>query len=101
MVVPTGVRSQLLDPGEVAQRMASLIESGPSGRAADMGGPEVLDFADIARSWLRAKKKSRPVVSVPFPGKAIAGFRAGYNLTPEHKDGRITWEQWLASNVST
>ncbi len=101
VMVPKGVRSQLLDPGEVAARMASLIEQGPSGRAPDMGGPEILGFKDIAKSWLRAKKKSRIVVSVPFPGRAIRAFREGHNLTPDHRDGQITWEQWLASNVAS
>jgi uncharacterized protein YbjT (DUF2867 family) len=99
VMVPKGVRSQLLDPTEVAQRMAMLVEQGPSGHAPDMGGPAILDFKDIAKSWLRAKKKSRLVLSVPLPGKAIKGFRAGYNLTPEHADGTITWEDWLSRNA--
>jgi uncharacterized protein YbjT (DUF2867 family) len=98
VLVPKGVRLQLLDVGEVARRMAALIETGPSGRAPDMGGPEVLDLDDIVRSWLRAKEMSRPVISIPFPGKAVAGFRAGYNLAPEHEDGAITWSDWLASH---
>jgi uncharacterized protein YbjT (DUF2867 family) len=97
--IPKGVRSQLLDVGEVAQRMATLIAQGPVGRAADMGGPEVLDFTYIVKSWLAAKKMRRPVVAVPFPGKAMKGFREGHNLATEHRDGRITWEQWLERNT--
>lgn len=96
--IPKGLKSQLLDPEEVAQRMASLVQAGPSGRAPDMGGPEILEFKDIGKMWLRATKKSRAVVEVPVPGKAIQGFRAGYNLTPEHADGKVTFEQWLAAN---
>src|SRR2546425_12316651 len=39
MMFPRGVSSQLVDQGEVAQRMVELFESRPPGRAADMGGP--------------------------------------------------------------
>jgi uncharacterized protein YbjT (DUF2867 family) len=98
---PRGVKMQLLDVSEVAARMASLVEASPSGRAADMGGPTVLAFRDVVKSWLRAKGKKRIVAALPFPGKAIKAFRAGHNLTPQHADGKITWEQWLASNVSS
>jgi len=96
---PKGMKSQLLDPSDVADRMAALVEQGPSGHAPDMGGPEVLEFKHIIRTWLRAKKKRRVLVAAPFPGKAIKTFRAGYNLTPDHADGKITWEQWLRSNT--
>ncbi len=95
---PRGVKLQLLDPSEIAARMASLVESGPSGHAPDMGGPVALEFKDMVRTWLRARRKKRLVVAAPFPGKAIKAFRAGYNLTPEHADGTITWEQWLEAN---
>ena len=98
--VPRGMKSQLLDAGEVAERMVKLFDERPAGRAPDMGGPEVLDLSDIVRSYARAVGKRRPVVGVPLPGKGMAGFRAGYNLTPEHADGRITWAQWLERNVS-
>ena len=100
VLVPKGIRSQLLDPGEIAERMASLIESGVEGHAPDMGGPVVLGFREIVRSYLRATGKRRIVAEAPVPGKAARGFRAGHNLTPEHADGRITWEQWLSQNAA-
>lgn len=97
--VPKGVRSQLLDPDEVADRIVSLVDEGYDGTAPDMGGPVALDFGDIVRGYLRATGKRRPVVGVPVPGKAMAGFRAGHNLTLDHADGKVTWEQWLARNA--
>jgi uncharacterized protein YbjT (DUF2867 family) len=99
VTAPKGFSSQLLDAGEVADRMAVLVDQGPSQRVPDMGGPEVLDMGDVIRSWLKAKGKRRLVLSMPIPGRAMAGFRAGYHLAPEHADGRITWDQWLRENV--
>jgi uncharacterized protein YbjT (DUF2867 family) len=98
--VPAGLKLQLLDPGEVADRMVSLVEGVPAGAVADMGGPAVLDIRVVARSYLRATGKRRPVFSLPLPGRTIAAFRAGHNWTPEHADGRVTWDDWLAARTS-
>jgi len=101
VAVPKGLKSQLLDAGEVADRMAAIVDQGPSQHVPDMGGPEILDMSDVVKSWLEAKGKRRAVLSVPIPGKAATGFAAGHNLTPGHADGRITWDQWLRENVKT
>lgn len=97
--VPKGLRVQLLDPGEVAERMVTLLETRPPGHAPEMGGPAALEIRDVVRSYLEATGKRRPVASLRFPGKTQARFRAGYNLTPTHADGRITWEDWLRRKV--
>ena len=96
VAVPRGVRMQLLDAGEVAQRLASLVQGPPSQHIPEMGGPEALSFADIARRYFRAVRKRRAVFEVPLPGKAARAFAAGYNLAPDHRDGRITWDEYLA-----
>lgn len=95
-VVPRAVRMQLLDPGEVADRMVSLIGGAPRGMADEMGGPEILTFPEIVRRYARAKGKRRLVAAVPLPGKAVRGFAAGHNLAPDHADGRITWDEYLS-----
>jgi uncharacterized protein YbjT (DUF2867 family) len=97
IVVPKGFRMQLLDVGEVADRMMSLVEAGPSGRAPDMGGPEAISAVDAFRDWFRVIGKRRLVVSLPIPGKIGRSLREGGNLTPAHADGKITWAQWLAN----
>lgn len=96
VVVPKGVRGQLLDPDEVADRLATLVDEGYEGRAPDMGGPVAVDVADAVRMWLKAKNKKRAVIALPVPGKAMRGFREGLNLTLDHADGRVTFEDWLA-----
>ena len=93
--IPTDFVFQLIDEGEVAQRILELIQRGPSGRAEDIGGPEILTWGEIARTWLAAQKRIRRIVHIPIPGKTAAAFRLGLHTTPEHKYGRITWEQWL------
>jgi uncharacterized protein YbjT (DUF2867 family) len=101
MALLKGLKFQLLDPDEVAERMAELVDAGPAGRVADMGGPHVLDFRDIARAYLSATRKRRIVASLPLPGRTVAAFRAGHNLAPDHADGRVTWDEWLSRHVAT
>jgi uncharacterized protein YbjT (DUF2867 family) len=95
--VPKGLRMQLLDAGEVADRMVELIAGEPRGLADEMGGPETLDFSEIVRRYVRAKGKHRLVAAVPMPGAAARGFATGRNLSPDHRDGRITWDQYLST----
>jgi uncharacterized protein YbjT (DUF2867 family) len=94
--VPRGVRFQPVDAGEVAARLVALVGTGPSRQVADMGGPEVRGFDDLARAWLRARGRSRRVVGFPIAGRAARAFKEGVNLCPAQKDGTCTWEDWLA-----
>jgi uncharacterized protein YbjT (DUF2867 family) len=97
IVMPSGVSFQPVDAGEVAARLAMLAGAPPAGRVPDMGGPEVRPAADLARAYTRSRSSRRPVVPLPMPGAGIRGFREGGHLTPEHADGRITFEQFLAA----
>jgi uncharacterized protein YbjT (DUF2867 family) len=100
VLVPKGLRMQLLDAGEVADRMVELVGTQPSGFAEEMGGPEALDFSDIVRRYVRAKGKHRLVVAVPMPGAAARGFASGRNLAPDNADGHITWDEYLTRTTT-
>ncbi|WP_328859980.1 SDR family oxidoreductase [Streptomyces sp. NBC_00306] len=94
--LPSGVRVQPVDAGEVADRLAELALGPPAGRVADMGGPQIRPLADLARSYLRATGRRRGIMPVRLVGKAYAGFRAGGHLAPERAVGRVTFEEFLA-----
>jgi uncharacterized protein YbjT (DUF2867 family) len=93
--VPRGVRFQPIDAAEVAARLVSLVDAGPAGHVADMGGPEVRGFDDLARAWLGARGRSRRVAELPIAGRIARAFKDGVNLCPAHADGTLTWEDWL------
>jgi uncharacterized protein YbjT (DUF2867 family) len=100
IIVPKGFRSQLVDAGEVADRMTEIVQGPPAGRVPDMGGPEVLEFSDILRRYLRIVGKRRPVAALPLPGRVVRSFSDGQNLAPDHADGSITWDEYLASRAT-
>jgi uncharacterized protein YbjT (DUF2867 family) len=104
--VPAGFVIQPVDSGEVAARLADLALGEPAGRVPDMGGPQVLSFADLLRAYLRAGQRRRPVVPVWMPG--IRAVRAGALLVPPEQSaapgyaaGRRTWEDFLAGRRET
>lgn len=97
MLVPD-LSFQPVDVSEVADRFADLAMADPAGRAADMGGPEVLKVKDMARTYLKATGRRRPIVPFRLPGKVFGAFRVGYHQAPDHADGRITFAGYLAAH---
>lgn len=66
----------------------------------DLGGPEVRTMADLARTWAQATGRRRPVIPLRFPGAIARGFRDGADLAPDHAEGVVTFEQFLAAGVT-
>jgi uncharacterized protein YbjT (DUF2867 family) len=95
MVAPKGFLLQPIDVGEVAYRSTELALAGPAGRAPDVGGPEVRAFADLARSYSEAAGRRRRVVEVPLLGKVSRALREGAQTAPDHRYGKIRWEEFL------
>ncbi|MFD0313702.1 SDR family oxidoreductase [Streptomyces flavalbus] len=95
LLLPAGVRDQPVEVAEVAARLAELAAGPPVGRAADLGGPEVRDLTSLARAYLRATGRRRPLLSVPLWGTTYRAFRAGGHLTPERAAGEGTFEEYL------
>jgi uncharacterized protein YbjT (DUF2867 family) len=85
---------QPVDTGDVSERLADLVDAGPSGRAEDFGGPSVVPLRQLAAARRRIRGRSAILVPVP-PVGPLKGFDEGRHLTPDHADGRVTWEEWL------
>jgi uncharacterized protein YbjT (DUF2867 family) len=97
VLLPAGVRSQPVDVGEVADRLAEIAVGKPLGQAPEMGGPKACTVADVVRAVLKVSGRKRPVIEVPLPGKLIATLRDGGLLTPERAVGRRGFEDFLAT----
>lgn len=93
--IPGGVPLQPVDADVVAERVVELVEAGPSGRAPDLGGPEVLEVADMVRSYLKAAGRRVIRFRAPFWGRAVAAFRRGDQLAPHSTGGGRTYGQYL------
>jgi uncharacterized protein YbjT (DUF2867 family) len=66
-------RFQPIDVRDVAARILELSVGDPVGRAGDIGGPEVRDATDLARTYLAVTDRRRLVVPVRLRSTPSAG----------------------------
>jgi uncharacterized protein YbjT (DUF2867 family) len=86
---------QPIDVEEVGGHLADLIDRGPSGRVADLGGPEVLTVRQLRD--IRREVRGRRTIVLPAPAVGfLRDFDDGLHLTPDHRSGVVTWADWLA-----
>jgi uncharacterized protein YbjT (DUF2867 family) len=97
MPIPSGFFVQSVAVEEVAARLCSAVDDGPSGRLRDFGGPEVLPVEEVATAWIDRMRPWVGLWAIPIylPGKVAEAFRAGYNTCPDGERGTETWREWL------
>lgn len=79
-MVTLPVSDQPIAVEEVAARLVELVGAGPSGRVADIGGPEILTLDELAAQWQRAHGTHKRVWRVSIPGRTMRAFRDGHHL---------------------
>jgi uncharacterized protein YbjT (DUF2867 family) len=100
MPVFGGMSFQPVDSGEVADRLVELALNEPAGLVPPMGGPKVYPMDELARGYLAADGRSKPVFGMPIFGAAARAQKSGVNLAPDRAVGRRTWEEFLAEKVA-
>ncbi|MBX3195044.1 MAG: NAD(P)H-binding protein [Microbacteriaceae bacterium] len=98
LVLP--VSAQTIHMPEVAERLADLVDAGPSGRVADLGGPEQLTLREYAQQWQAARGVKRPIWALHLPGKAIAAFAAGHHMSGLPGAGTVTYREFLVEGAT-
>ncbi|MGH2444704.1 MAG: SDR family oxidoreductase [Candidatus Limnocylindria bacterium] len=101
MPIFSGISFQPVDSGEVADRLVELALGEPVGLVPAIGGPRIYPMDELARSYLAATDRRRPIVGMPVFGAAASAQKAGANLAPDRAVGRRTWEQFLADKVES
>jgi uncharacterized protein YbjT (DUF2867 family) len=98
--LPRATPFQPVDGGDVSDVIADLVEAGPSGRAPDVAGPQVLTIAQM--NDIRARIAGRRAVLVPVPPVwFVRDFVDGRHLCPDRAVGRVTWEEWLRGRAAS
>lgn len=86
---------QPIAAADAAIRIADLVGTSPTGRAQDIGGPEVLSIREIADQRREVTGERTRLMRLP-PIGPLAALDAGTNLAgAERSFGTITWRQWL------
>ncbi len=93
--LPYGSTFQPIDVSEVVRRLAELVTAGPSGKAEDIGGPEVLSTDELIEQYTEVLGHKPRAFTIPAAGKTLRGFGQGIQTCPDHKYGTITWHDFL------
>ncbi|HSS62159.1 MAG TPA: NAD(P)H-binding protein [Candidatus Limnocylindrales bacterium] len=96
VALPLAWQFQCVEAREVARRVVDGVLAEPAGLLADFGGPEVRTFTSLAEAWLNARKDTRRIVNLPLPFKFSRQIAEGKLITPDHKEGTVTFEEYLA-----
>jgi uncharacterized protein YbjT (DUF2867 family) len=97
VILAVDVPDQPIAVEEVAVRLVELVKAGPSGRVADIGGPEHLRLLDAIATWQTAAGTHKPVWILRFFGKTIRAFKAGKHMTALPGFGRETFAEYAAN----
>ena len=98
--IPRRTPFQPVDGGEVADALVDLVGAGPTGRAPDIGGPQVLTVKELNET--RRRVTGRRAVLVPVPAVwFIRDFVDGVHLLKDGRTGRGTWEEWLKTRAAS
>src|SRR5690349_5709451 len=96
LVAPLAWQLQPVASTEVARKLVDVVLGEPAGMLPDFGGPEVRELRSFAQAWLIARKDNRRLVNLPIPPKFNRQFAEGVITCPDHKEGKITFDQYLA-----
>lgn len=94
-------KMQPIDVREVGARLAEAAATTPAGHVPDLGGPEVREFGDLARAYLRHTGMRRIVWPIRLPGGTARALRNGWHLARDNAVGRITFEESLEERAGT
>ena len=100
IALPFAWQFQPVDENEVAARVVQVVMGEPSALLEDFGGPEVRDLKSLAESWLAARQEHRRLINLPVPFRFSGQWAAGNLTTPEHTDGKITFDEYLANRYA-
>ena len=89
--LPQGMRYQPLAAAEVATVVVDLLKQPPANGIIEMGGPEILESAELASIFTEVTGRSEPALR-PAP-TSTATLDA--LVTPNHREGRQTWSASL------
>lgn len=90
--VVEGRRYQPVACADVADFVLGLLTRPPANAVVEMGGPEVLEAAELTSIYAEVMGRPQPALR---PAPESPGETRGALTTPSHREGRITWRQFV------
>jgi uncharacterized protein YbjT (DUF2867 family) len=99
-LLPKDWKYQPVDVDKAAEALWACVAAGPRGQPPGLGGPQVLTFGELAKSWLAARGKRKPILHLPLPGRVAASIRRGSLTVPHLANEGLTWAEWLQARYA-
>jgi uncharacterized protein YbjT (DUF2867 family) len=93
--LPKKFKFQTIETPAAAKELLKIYNNGPKDDIINIGGPRVMNWGEMAKSWAKAGNLNKLFINLPLPGKAANGFRHGYNTCDEKSEYSNTWEEYL------
>lgn len=90
--VVDGRRYQPVACADVADFVLGLLNRRPANAVVEMGGPEVFEAAELASIYAEVMERPEPALR---PALESPGETRDALTTPGHREGRVTWRQFL------
>jgi uncharacterized protein YbjT (DUF2867 family) len=98
MVPLPDMQAEPVDTTDFADYLVEAVGSGPSGRLADYGGPEVLTFAGVFDQWQQIRQRHARTMRIPLPSMTSEAASVMSVSGPGSSHGIITWSDWLRTH---
>lgn len=87
----SGMQYQPIACADVAESVVRLLGQAPANGIVEMGGPEVSEAAALASTFAEVMGRPEPALRrAPSSEVMLTAL-----LTPNHREGRVTWRQFL------
>jgi uncharacterized protein YbjT (DUF2867 family) len=98
MVPLPDMQVEPVDTTDFADYLVESVGSGPDGRLADYGGPEVLTFAGAFDRWQQIRQRQARTMRIPLPSAASEAASVMSVSGPGSRHGTVTWSDWLRTH---
>jgi uncharacterized protein (TIGR02246 family) len=95
MKVSAGVCLQSIESGEVADRLAAIVELGPLNHTVEFGGPQVFTIDEMTQACLQSRGRKAVVRAEPLSDPMFSTLGSDTILHPNHATGLMAWKEFL------
>ncbi len=93
--VAAGVRLQSIESGEVADRLAAIVEPGLLNHIVEFDGPQVHTIEEITQACLQSLGRKVGVRREALSDPMFSTLSSHTILLPNHASGLMTWKEFL------
>lgn len=101
LAIPDGMHFQSIEVKEAATLLVDLAQREPVGLVRGVGGPELLKFEEMVKTYLHVLSRTDELKVRPLQSEEYDRYRSENNTWPTNSYGRVTWEAFLRHDLAS